>query len=572
MEAGEAPIDSDELAGITALHGALTRVELRRGATRLCHHRGRAVAAEAIEDAIDRALSTCALLVAPLAVDPPLDDAPIVTGPNASPTIPEAAPALLDDLDVEPRAIDHNAVREAADTELERYIKRAREGQTPVSVGELTALRAELADWMPVSIDPGLVEGDELPLNDDELAGIVEPFGALTRLELRQAASVLCYRRGVDAPDTVLEYAIDRALSSWALLVAPRAVTDPLDDAPIVVGPTASPASPPEFDDLAGLVGIDPRPIDPDAVREAAVSRYDRELQRTRATTGDGEAPTASSDGAIAGDGIVDEHVSMPTGTDIATTIESWEPTVLDSPVVGESDTAKGTPSADASDVPDDAPATATARSSQDSAKSAEPTDDSARPAESIDETLLLADPAALDGGGGLPLDGDELAGIVELFGALTRDEVRNAASELCYRRGVDAEPDPLDALVDRALAEFVLLSAPGAVDSLLDDVPLVAGPAAFPAHPEHAEDLPHILDIDARETDRDVVRDAAATQFRAAVDAASDDADTEPSTADRLLELCYDLETWGAIDLDAERSRLREIVDRADGEERSTE
>jgi hypothetical protein len=556
MNDADLPIDPDGLAGVTALFGALTRVELRRAVTLLCDHRGQQTTNEAVDHAIDQGLSSCRLLVAPLAVDPPLEDAPIVAGPHASPTLPEEAAWLLAELPASHRQLDVSAVWDAADTELDRAIRRAREEGRSTTAEELATLHETLHDWLPITIGPGLLRDDGLPIDADELAGIVEPFGALTRLELRQAASVLCYRRGVDVPELVLEYAIDRALSSAALLVAPLAVPTPLEDAPIVAGPTASPSHPGEFDDLVGLLGVDPRPIDPTALERAAEN-----LRQRIAETG----------GAV---------VNTIPAAELADALEAWDPTTLRSPmntgtdapdggasdrdsrsdpdaaVASDAPEQKEGPSADGPLATDDAPRADTSAGTGSPEESAAGTHADAPP--------LTARPSSSDEA--VPLDPSELAGITELFGALTRSELRRAASELCYRRGVDVDDDPLDVAIDRALSSFALLAAPGAVESAPDGVPLLAGPAAFPTLPDHAEDLPHILDAEERETDREAARNAAVGQLRTAIDATLDDAD--PSTAERLLELCYDLETWGAVDLDEECSRLRALVDQ--GEQRS--
>ena len=49
----------------------------------------------------------------------------------------------------------------------------------------------------------------------------------------------------------------------------------------------------------------------------------------------------------------------------------------------------------------------------------------------------------------------DEVAGVVDLFGALSREEATMALSELAYRRGGDAPEGDVDA----ALAAFALVA-----------------------------------------------------------------------------------------------------------------
>jgi hypothetical protein len=289
----------------------------------------------------------------------------------------------------------------------------------------------------------------------------------------------------------------------------------------------ASPTVPVAFDDLAGLLGIDLRPIDPAAVTQAA--REDRSrLDETDSVTPD---PTVLEDA-----------------------IDHWEPAQLESPTITETTETAPTAGVGAADsqanhLTDDSESMPTTDSD----------DSTSAPDASLDEEYLLATPAT-DDLPDLPIEADELAGAVDLFGALTRPELRQAISELCYRQGVDIAVDDLDAVIDDALSAFVLLAAPGVTAEPLDDVPIVAGPAAFPAHPEHAEDLPHILDIDPRNTERAVARDAAITQLQAAVDVVVEDG--QPSEAARLLELCYDLESWGAVSLDTTRQRLQQLLD----------
>jgi hypothetical protein len=142
----------------------------------------------------------------------------------------------------------------------------------------------------------------------------------------------------------------------------------------------------------------------------------------------------------------------------------------------------------------------------------------------------------------------DELAGIVDLFGALTREELGSACSELAYRRGEDPPEDAVEA----ALSEFALVrfDADGEDDELL-----APGPAAFPTLPEGAEDLPHILDVETRSVDRATVARAAEERLRTEAAQAVTAGDTE--RADELLDISYDIEAWGGVDLSGVRDRL---------------
>jgi hypothetical protein len=158
--------------------------------------------------------------------------------------------------------------------------------------------------------------------------------------------------------------------------------------------------------------------------------------------------------------------------------------------------------------------------------------------------------------------DPDDLAGIVDLFGALTRAELEEALSELAYRRE-EAVPD---GVVDEALAAFALVAFEAEdVDADVDgDADLLAaGPAAFPTLPEGAEDLPHILDVEGRDVDRAVVGRTAEERLRAEAARAVSSGDAD--RAAELLDVSYDLEAWAPVTLAAVRERLdaaRDVTD----------
>ena len=146
----------------------------------------------------------------------------------------------------------------------------------------------------------------------------------------------------------------------------------------------------------------------------------------------------------------------------------------------------------------------------------------------------------------------DELAGVVDLFGALRWSELETALSELAYRRG----GEPPAGLIDGALEAFVLVAFKGETGEEL----LAPGPAAFPTLPEGAEDLPHILDVEERSVDRERVGRAAEERLRAA--AARAVADGDADRAAELLDVSYDLESWAPIDLAGLRDRLDDARD----------
>lgn len=143
----------------------------------------------------------------------------------------------------------------------------------------------------------------------------------------------------------------------------------------------------------------------------------------------------------------------------------------------------------------------------------------------------------------------DELAGIVDLFGAMTREELAEARSELAFRQGRESTPDP-DAAVEAAIEEYALVEHEGL---------LVPGPAAFPTLPPEASDLPYIVDVPEREVDREAVGERVRDDLLAAVG----ERDSEI-----VREASYDLETWAPVDAGDVRARLeREAESGSDSE-----
>ena len=165
----------------------------------------------------------------------------------------------------------------------------------------------------------------------------------------------------------------------------------------------------------------------------------------------------------------------------------------------------------------------------------------------------------------------DELAGVVDLFGGLTRAELERALSEAAYRAdGQSVDGDALETALADALASFALVeveyerATAGSRDGDGDgdgDPLLVAGPTAFPSVPDHAEDVPHILDVERRDLDRAALGETAREEFREALeDALATGAESEGADEDRLrrlLDVSYDIEAWAPIDLADERDRL---------------
>lgn len=150
----------------------------------------------------------------------------------------------------------------------------------------------------------------------------------------------------------------------------------------------------------------------------------------------------------------------------------------------------------------------------------------------------------------------DELAGVVDLFGGLTRDELAEGLAELAFKQGVEYDPAVFTDNIDDALDSYHLVSLPP--DDVAADTEsplLVAGPTAFPALPENARDLLHILDAPERTVDRAVTARTAAEQFRTEAARALDDSDDDRIRD--LIDVSYELETWGPVDLADVRDRM---------------
>lgn len=158
-------------------------------------------------------------------------------------------------------------------------------------------------------------------------------------------------------------------------------------------------------------------------------------------------------------------------------------------------------------------------------------------------------------------LSADELAGVVDLFGALTRAELQSAAAELAFKRDGECNPDEFATDVGAAVNSYHLLVVPAAAvdgeatpnDS--DSEWIVPGPTAFPELPADAADLPHILDTGDRTVDRAAAARHAEERFRA--DAAAALHAGENDRIMTLRDVSYELEAWAGVDLGGARNRL---------------
>ncbi|PSP86206.1 hypothetical protein BRC83_01600 [Halobacteriales archaeon QS_1_68_17] len=156
-----------------------------------------------------------------------------------------------------------------------------------------------------------------------------------------------------------------------------------------------------------------------------------------------------------------------------------------------------------------------------------------------------------------MDLSGDDLAGVVDLFGALTRAELREAVGELAFKRGDEVDPEAVDAAVEEAVAAYRLVSVdPAAIENggATGDL-LAVGPAAFPSLPEGGADLPHIMDVPDRSVDREALASAVAGRFR---DEAADAlAAGDEGRIAALADVSYDIEAWASVDVAETRAEL---------------
>lgn len=161
-----------------------------------------------------------------------------------------------------------------------------------------------------------------------------------------------------------------------------------------------------------------------------------------------------------------------------------------------------------------------------------------------------------------MDLGPDELAGAVDCFGGLTREELTGVLVDLAARSGDTLVRDRLDRTIDEAIDGYYLIEVDaervgvGGVDSSL----LLAGPAALPRLPERGEDLPHLLALDPRHVDRETVANHVERRLRA--DAAAAIAAADGARARALLDACYEVESWGPVDLDDAKVGLADLLE----------
>ncbi|WP_327052151.1 DUF7109 family protein [Halomicrococcus gelatinilyticus] len=147
----------------------------------------------------------------------------------------------------------------------------------------------------------------------------------------------------------------------------------------------------------------------------------------------------------------------------------------------------------------------------------------------------------------------DELAGVVDLFGALTRAELAEGLAELAFKQGKSVDESAFDSVIDRAVEDYYLVEADHD-----DETVLVPGPVAFPSVPENGEDLPHIMDVPDRDVDRTGLGERTCDRLRSEAEAAAEAGDEE--RAGYLIDVSYDLEAWAPVDTGDVRERLDDV------------
>lgn len=149
-----------------------------------------------------------------------------------------------------------------------------------------------------------------------------------------------------------------------------------------------------------------------------------------------------------------------------------------------------------------------------------------------------------------MELSGDELAGIVDQFGALKRDQLHEAVQEAAFRAGMDLGAETVETWIDEALAAFVLLEI-----EFDGKARIVPGPRAFPTVPAMATDLPHVLDVEPRSVPTDTLETGLQNRLAAAADGIE-----SPERAHDLIDVTYDAEAWVGTDFGDVRERLQDL------------
>lgn len=154
-----------------------------------------------------------------------------------------------------------------------------------------------------------------------------------------------------------------------------------------------------------------------------------------------------------------------------------------------------------------------------------------------------------------MDLTGDDIAGVVDSFGALTRDELADALAELAFKRGADVKSSAFEDRIDEAVAAYEVIEVdPDALEGT-DSPAVIVGPSAFPRLPDGTQDLRHILDIETRAVDRERAGEAAVERLREEAVIAIEAGDED--RVEELIDVSYDIEAWAPVKLDSIREHL---------------
>ncbi|MDS0281139.1 DUF7109 family protein [Haloarcula onubensis] len=157
-----------------------------------------------------------------------------------------------------------------------------------------------------------------------------------------------------------------------------------------------------------------------------------------------------------------------------------------------------------------------------------------------------------------MELTPDELAGVVDVVGPVTRATLVQACGELAFKRGDDVDSETVEAAIEGALSTYHLVDVADH-DAEAAAPLIVVGPAAFPDIVEGVADLPHILDLPERDPSEETVAAAAERRFRE--DAAEAVRAGDDERIAELLDVSYDLEAWGPVELASARGLLDEAT-----------
>jgi hypothetical protein len=147
----------------------------------------------------------------------------------------------------------------------------------------------------------------------------------------------------------------------------------------------------------------------------------------------------------------------------------------------------------------------------------------------------------------------DELAGAVDLFGGLTRDELIQGCEDICARSGEVIDFELMDEKIENAIEKYYLIE-------LKERGLLVIGPVALPKLPEGGEDLPHLIQVENRSIDKKEIEKVVFERIEEEIKNNSLEEDLE--SLEILLDICYDIEIWSSGGMEETRKVLERRID----------